>query len=442
MSTKFLLAKQQKKANPLRTLQHDALIPVRGVSHRMEYVHASFDQSSVKPGGKCSVEIKFNSKEIELDRAQLIRFQMNTSDGTNHATMMKDAYTLIDQISVEYNNSREKLEYVTNTDILCARSFTLKEYGDEIMEHLASTNVNFNSLAGVQVTNAASQNFYINIFDLFPHLKDQVHQGFINEMKVSIRFTPAATDAANTGHICVSNTAANPYTTASVSFTNIEFIRAYDIIQDQDSFFRPALDSVRLVVPKFTTETYDGIAWNVVGTNKVSFKISDLAKETNVVGVLAYVRDVGASPAYNDANAGKMYSGHNYITWSLKQLTGDKKTLSFLTDTTEWKRRLRNYEIETQYNEYAGKKLPISVHANTDDLNKYYLVQTWIPLQNIMIESGAYDVLSGVNTSTVDDWEVTFQCAGAVDAVSDLVVQIVHNDVYAFDKMRQLNKLN
>lgn len=405
MSTKFLLANYKDKAPVPRSLQHEAIFPVAGTSMRQEYIHTLFDQTSVKPGGKTSAEIKFNSKEVELDRHQLIRFQMNTSDGTNHATMYKDAFTLIDQITVEYNDSREKLEYKQNNHILAARSIHLKEYGDEIMEHLANTNVTFNSLAGVQVTNAASKNFYIDLFDIFPYLKDQIHQGFVNSLKVTIRFTTPATDAENTALICVSNTTSNPYTASVITFTNIEFIRVYDIVQDAKTYIRPTLDSVRLMVPKFTTKVYDNIAWSTVTTDKKVFKLSDIAKEERIAGILAYVRDVGASPAYNDANAGKMYSGHNYITWSLRQLDGDKKTLSFLTDQTEWQRRLRAYEIETQYNEY-GKKLPIAVHANSDDLNKYYLVQTWIPFQNIELSDNSYDVIPSVD-STKHDYEIT-----------------------------------
>lgn len=438
MSTKFLLA-NKKGASTLRTMRHEALLPVRGVSHRMEYTHSSFDQSLVKPNGKTQVNIKFNSKEIELERQQLIKFTMNTSDGTNHATMYKDAYSLIEEISVQYNNSTEKLEYKTNNHIIAARSIHIKEYGDEIMEHLAHTAVNFNSLAGVQVTNAASKNFYLDLFDLFPHNRDQIHRGMFDEMTITIKFAAAASNAENTAPICVSNTTSNPYTASTITFTNIEFIRVFDIVQDVSTYIRPPLETVRYVVPKFVTKTYGSVSWNTAGTDQKVFKLSDVAKEQNVVGIMAYVREVGASPAYNDANAGKMYSGHNYITWSLRQLTGDKKTLSFLTDTTEWQRRLRAYEIETQYNEY-GRKLPIAVHADSDNLNKYYLVQTWIPFQNIQIEDNTYDILSGVS-SLVDDWEITLQCAGAVDAVSDLVVEIVYNDIYAFDKMRNLEKL-
>lgn len=432
MSTKFMFANAQAQKKAIsRTMTHESLFFPNGRSLHQEIDQSLFTPAtSVKPGQRTEVVQRLaNQRDIELDREWYIRFLADTSDGTNLATFVSDAYTLIDQLTVEINNSKDKWTYDKLQDFRQARSINLKRHGKDILEKMASSQVNFNSLSGVQLTTSGVY-FYFAIFDIFPQLRDQVINGLVNDIKITVRFTAPGTDAPSTGVICLSSTTSNPYTTSSIVFNDITFVRIFEIVKDASSFIRPSLKDV--IMPQYCWEAgkpFEGISWTNVGTDQQTFKLSDVAKRSNIQCVKAFVRR--AITAYNDASCGMQYSGHSYIKWRLRELDGDRKEISFLANTFESTRRLRAFEIERQFKQY-GRYLPLAVHADSDNLNKYYLQMTEIPFNNFEISDGTEDYFTTLD-SAKNDYEITLQCAGSVGASCDLVVMVEYVKFYRWD---------
>lgn len=432
MSTKFMFANAQNaKKQILRTMTHESVFFPNGRSLHQEINQSLFSPATnLKPGQKTEVTQKLSSqRDIELDREWYIRFNMDTTDGTNLATLVSDCYTLIDQLTIEINNSKDKFVYDKLQDFRQARSMTLKRHGKDIYEYMAESQVNFNSLAGVQVT-TGSVNFYYRIFDIFPQLRDQVINGLVNDVKITIRFTPEGTNAPSTGVICQSSTTSNPYSSASIVFSDVAFVRVFEIVKDPSTFIRPSLKDV--IMPQYCYEAgkpFEGISWTNVGTDAQTFKLSDVAKRANIQAVNAYVRKVIS--AYNDASCGMQYSGVNYIKWRLRELDGDRKELSFLADTNDSTRRLRAFEIERQRRQY-GVPLPLAVHADSDNLNKYYLNMTEIPFNNMEITNGTEDFFTSLDSSK-NDYEITLQCSGSVGASCDLIVMVQYVKFFKWD---------
>jgi hypothetical protein len=350
--------------------------------------------------------------------------------------MVSDCYPLIDQISIEVNNSRDKWEYLETDSIRLMRSMTLKRYGKDLYEHMAESQVNFNSLSAVQCT-TAGVNFYWRIFDIFPQLKDQVVNGLIDDLKITIRFATQGSDAPTTGVICQSSTTSNPYSTSSITFNDITFVRVFEIVKDPNVFIRPSLKDVIMPLYCWEPYKYEGISWTSVGTDRKVFKLSDVCKRSNIQCVNAFVRKVIS--AYNDATCGMQYSGYNYIKWKVRELDGDRKELSFLADTDDSTRRARAYEIRRQELQY-GRPLPLTVHSDGDNLNKYYLNMTEIPFNNLEISAGTEDYFTSLD-STKNDYEITLECAGSVGASCDLVVMTQYVKFYRWINGNQIEEI-
>ncbi|MDP2193604.1 MAG: hypothetical protein Q8K36_03665, partial [Alphaproteobacteria bacterium] len=397
---------------------------------RQYFNHANFTPVTSLPGNTVTLNTKFNSKDFELERHQFVAFDMTTTDGTNHLTLYNDCASLIDFIELEINNGSEKLSYDKPAFVELQRCEQFKEYANRIAEKRSESDVEYNTIAGVQVTDAVAQSFKINLFDVFPMLKDHVMKGFINDVKITIRFTPAPSNAKDACLIGRSNTTANAYSRASVTFDNIRLVRVFDIIRDGTIYSRPNIGpkGARILQPYYEVYKVEGINWNVVG-NQQKIKINDHFKRSKTSRILAYLT-VNAS-AYNASTAQKKYSGYNYIKWRLAETTGDRKELSFLSGSEDSTARLRNFEIAYQKSKY-GEDLPIEVYTNSTDLNKYLLVNTIIPFNMVDISNQIYDTITLLDTAQAY-YEVTFECAGAISTDCDLHVICESYEEYEFN---------
>lgn len=437
MSTKYMLANAQKNKNNqiVTTPQHEGIFYLPTPSLRQYFDQGNFTPILVRPGNKCSLDTQFNSKDFELDRQWLIRFDMETSDSTNHLTLYNDAYSLIDLVELEINGGSEKLIYDKVYQIALQRSDTLKEYAEHLTEKRAESDYEYATIAGVQVTDTLSKSFNFNLFDLFPSLRGHVMKGYINNLKINIRFVSAPDNAKDACLIGKSNTTSNAYTKSTISFNNIKLVRVFDIIRDNTVYSRPA-PSARILQPYYEEHVIESQNMNTVG-NQLKFKVQDHFKRKKTQGLYVWF-SVNAS-AYNASTAQKNYSGFNYIKWRLAETTGDRKEVSFLSSVDDSSARLRNFEIWQQRAKY-GEDLPLEVYTDSTNLNKYILFCTFIPFNVIENTEQIYDTVTMLDTSNAH-YEVTLECATAVGADVDVHVVAMSYEEYMFNNSGQLVKL-
>lgn len=411
-----------------RTLNQKALVPTKAGSFRQEVMMSQFKHQDRKTGGKSDVEIDFTQTfDLELEKAWLIRLKTLTSDTTNHPTFMSDILPAIRSIELRCNDSQKTWKYEKDFELALLKNERLKEFGDRLFEKRAESDNEFNGLSGVQVTNTTPQYFYINLFDLFPQFKDQCLHGIIPKIRIIIEFKDEPESAKDAVMICKSNTTSNAFTKDKMTFTDIEFLRVYEIVKDISMLSIPPLDLVRFDIPAFEHEEYP-----MAGTlgEKKSVNIADVFKLNNFKKIFAwYVPD---AVAYNDATAGMRYSGNAYLNWAIEEKNGgtNRKKLSFLSDTIDNKRRLRNYEIERHRKTY-GNDLPISVHANTDNWNKYFLFMTEIYFDEVENSDNTYETFPDYNSHT-KDYTITFELAAALGA-GTIHLCAMKNEFYKID---------
>ena len=441
MSSKFTIAQIDPKTIQ-KNLQHEAIIYPKGLSMRQNFDHGLFQSQNIKPGQSTTISLKFNSKSPELDKGWFVDVDVSTTDALNHPTFFNDVYSFIQSVEFEPNGSKETIKYINPNFINLLRSDALKCYGDRINEKRAESDINYSNLTGVQVTNAQAVTFTLNLFDIFPFLKDQVMEGLINEGKLTIGFAYEPTDTRTAGLICQSNTASNAYTTANIRFDNITFRREYDIIVDPRSFFRPPLSNVIIPIPFFTEHVISSISWNTVGTDKQKISLQDIFKHGYIQKIISFVSNNVTT--YNHADAQKKFSGHNYIKYKLFEQDGDRNELSFLSTVKNSTPKLRKYEIDRQ-NEVYGVDLPIEVYTNTTDLNKYILNMSDVYFNHLTNNDKTFDSVINYDPSR-KYMNLELECAGAVSANCDLYIIAMSYDLYRFGEMggrkNQLIKVN
>ena len=440
-STEFLLSNMRSSNETIaKSFDFKGVLPISGLSMQQNYLHADFSPISVTPGDQATVDVKFDSKYIELDKEWYVYFTMATSDATNHLTLFNDCYTLIDDVELTINGSTEKWRYKENWMIEMQRANDLKENIKDrsLDEHRSKSDIDYAAYTGIEVTNAAVQPFYFSLFAMFPRLRNQVMRGIINDVKLRVRFAPGATSAANACRIGQSNTTSNAYAKSSVTFSSLKFLRIYDIIQDNRTFMRPMLKDVILPMPRYERYLIENQSWNSAGSDYVQFNIQDQFKNPMLQRIHVFVRDIGV--AYNDANAQKKFSGWDYIAWKLAEQNGDRNEIDFTSSNTDFlniterKRALRNYEIEYQLNSF-GEHLPS--YSGTHGANNYLLCNTVIPMNSIKIHEQVYDVVSNINPNT-KNMTLRLECNTAVSAACDIEIIAEYYDMYRINEQGRL----
>lgn len=439
MSSDFMIARSDRRSNE-RTLQFRELLRPSGQGLRQYFEHSLFNPSTnIKPGQKIEVVLDYNSKNLELDRGNYIYFEMSTTDDTNHCTFLDDAYTIIDYVDLEINGSKDRIKVDGQIPIRLNRSTTLRYSANRISQKRAESDVDFNSLAGVEVTDAAPQAFYFNLFDIIPQFKNMVMGKVIKKLKCAIHFAAPPVSAADAVKICKSNTTSAAYTSA-VSFNNVLFLRAFDIVEDVSSIALPPLDLVTIPIPSYEIQVYDNQSWTNVGTDYIRLQLNDKfnLKDVQDIGVII---EKNAS-AFNDASSQLHHGGFNYVKYSLQEKFGERNEISFLANTTDSTRRLRNFEIDYQYRQY-GEDLPLEFFTNTTTMNRtIFSNATIIPFNVIRNDNPEQHLMVNTLDLSKQNYELEIQCAGSVGASCKVSVIIKYYDMYKFDSNGQLIKVS
>ena len=448
--SKYLLHNQnQKKEQVLRDMEHEPIFFMKGPNaYQKDISHTSFSPSSSSLGQKVTCDVSLKSRLTTEELNHYISFNISTADATNHPTFLKDSLSMCDYIEIIYNRGREKLIWDDHDAIVNTVWEWVKRHcgsrGSDVYQFMRDWRNELNTVAGTQVTNAASQRFYVPLTPFLDVLVNTISSNFINDIRIIWRAAPTPADsiAANKLGI-ISNTTSAAYD-SDCSITDIQFRRHYNELGDPRTSLMPNLKDVIVPILKHQIITYENISWTTAVTDSKQFKISDIGKRPLAQDLVVFVR---ARPAaYNTSTLGECNSGSAYIKWSITELQGERRKLSFLNAdnnsvAAEATRLLQAFEIEHHRNEY-GMDGPIELHSQSTDLVKYYGAMTTIPLNWIKIEREHRDVVNTVDTSVVD-YDVTLQCAEtSTSANSDLVVMLRYYDLYRFNAANQLELIN
>ncbi|MDP2061102.1 MAG: hypothetical protein Q8J97_15265 [Flavobacteriaceae bacterium] len=416
----------------MQTMDYQAIFKNRAPSvYQMEDIGTGFvPHDGVRPNSKISCDVFFNSKDITREEHHIIRYKVSNSDAVNSPTFLMECFTHFDEIVIEVNDSKYKLEFKGLDFIMNCVSQILAEQGLTIYEFMTRFREEWDTFNGTEVQNGADRTFHYPLFLFLDWARQMIPNGFVQKIRVTLRVTPEASDAKSSALICRSDTTANAYTRTNITFNDIDYVRCYTILQDERLMARPPLDRVLLLHPQVEIKTFSNIAWNSVGVNSVSFKLSEIGIRDNIQSLTCFVRPNAS--AYNTATAGKRFGGWHHILWSIRELAGEKFELDF----TKSEHMCRMYELAVHNNRY-GTQLPDAVWKDTSDLSKYYLNMTNIYFDYNKIDPATNEIINTLNND-FRDWTVTLVCNGSVGANCDLVVLMNYYVPLRFDPANQI----
>ncbi len=397
----------------------------------------SFNPSSAVPGQKVDIKLNTISKDVFRNKNMNIVFTCNTSDGTNHATW-KNICSFCRKLLLSCNNGKNKIVYENDEDQL--RSIL----GESIMEHGEYYHQalefwgTLGSLAGVQVTDAASKTIVFPLFLFMTWLENQVINNTgskesqqITDFGIEFTFRDAPDNAGDGTKYYLSNTTANPYTKATVTFTDIHLEQHYTIIRDSRFLSRPSIENVLIPVPELHVYTLENKSFNSTA-DTVKFSLSDIAKVEGIQFLKIFVRPILA--AYNAATSTQHFSGSKYIGFKYSQIGGDKYKLD-----CSGARDIQKYNIDHLTNRFG--RLPLEYYTQTTgDLGKYYCDTTYIFFDDNKIEPNHTDMLIPLSSKD-KDYEITLNCLTGVSTTCDIVITMFCNQNYKFNSDYTLNQV-
>ena len=204
---------------------------------------------------------------------------------------------------------------------------------------------------------------------------------------------------------CVSNTATNAYDT-NISYTNIQI---------RQTIVRPSEQQMKMflgrIAPKMLKKQYRMKATNVnYGTldthvHTISLK-NDFTTTADVEGILVFLDAPGLRTTYNDADSCKTYSGSAIIGYEILK---NGKTLVDHKQSAIDLRYRKSYSQMVHKNRFTHD-LPLDILNNATDVSKFYVLETFIDLQNLEIWDNHENALAGIN-SAMNDYEVKIYVA-------------------------------
>jgi len=429
MSKTLRLHAQANGKGVMQTMKNELAYRVVRNVKQFENVGTGFSPSLRTPGEKTQNEIIFNSDDICREEEHFFKITVSNSDLLNNPTFYQGPFTLIDEIVCEVDDSKQKIEIKGLEFILELLSEELKAKGLELYEYMEAFRNEHDTFNGETVANGAPVVFYYPLWFIISFLKKKISNEFISKIKFDIRFTPQGADEKASCKICKSNTNVNAYTKANIIFSDILYVRTYTLIKDQRLDTKPNLNAIMLY-PQCETAVVP-VSWNNVGVDYYDFKLSDITRRKDIQNVCAYIRIIPTT--YNDANACKKFSGHNYILWKWRELNGKDRSLDYTKD----EHLLKLHEMELYKNQHNNKRLPAEVWKNTTELNDYYLNRTHIRFDNNETEDNSV-ILNTVSTIKDDNWQIRFVCNSALGANCELVIIVNYYEYLGWNDKNQL----
>lgn len=416
------------KTKVASTLQRTAIIGAPNKSVYQIDKGTTFSPSTVTPGSTTSCNIKINGRNIEQEESHWLVYEMYNSSAVQSAKFLRGPLTHFDKITITISNSRDKIELDGIDDIIEIISEEMLNYGFNIYENTAFwRNNEYDTFAGVTVTNTAPVTFYYPIWALVNYAKTTL-RGSIEDLKIDLRATPAPSSAKECALICQSSAVTSAYTTSAISIQNLRFVRHFSILTDPRLIVGALASDVPIRDVHFRTESkvVRSGSWNL--GDSVTFKLSDILKRNNIQHLSVVVRK--NATAFNDADAQKEFSGSNFICWKWRQLFGEKLELDFGNATD--KRLLQKFERDQYKLNFGRQQLPLELWKQSNDFPKYWLRMTRINFDFVQVEN-AHELFRTTD-SVNEDYDITLFAGANVGTDCDVVVHLVYGDVFEYDK--------
>lgn len=428
-----LLLRTAKDAKVSSTMQRTAIIsePLKSTIQQDKGTSAS--PATVSPGSTTSISITINPRDVEEEIEHYLVYDVENKDATQNCTFLRGALTHWENIVFTVMDSSEKVEITSLDQVKEIFSEWFLTKGLNIYEDTSFMRNEIDTFAGITVTNSAQVKCYYPLSPLLNFAKVTL-KGTITKIKIDLRATAEPSNAKDACIICKSSAATACYTKAKIAFNDLRYVRQFNVIADPRMQIGALASDVPIRFVHWKTESktlYSG-AWTS-GVSSTTFKLSDIAKRSNVQHVSFVVRD--NCTAYNDANAQEEYSGFFWIGYKYRELFGENKEVE-MTDA----RLLRDFEMKQYSNEFGRKQLPVAVwKTNTDPLTKYYTRMTRLNFDNIVVEN-AHEVIRKTDSEKAD-YDITLYSNGTVSSDCDVVAIMVYAEVFEYSKDGKISKL-
>jgi len=179
MSKTLRISAQANNKGIMRTMNDKLAFRVVRNVNQFEDVGTGFSPSLRLPGERTQNEIIFNSDDICREDEHYFKFTVNNLDVVNDPTFLQGPFTMIDEIIVEVDDSKQKIELKGLDFILELLSNELKAKGLDIYEYMQQFRSEYDSFDGQSVTNAQSITFYYPLWFIINFIKKKISNNFI-----------------------------------------------------------------------------------------------------------------------------------------------------------------------------------------------------------------------------------------------------------------------
>ena len=428
MSTKQLSIVNQK---PI-ALTYDSF-PIYKVPGHIKYEetnHTSSVPSMASPMGNTNrIDIEPANDDFYVIEELYLDWLATNSSGTEAPTFL-NVFSTIQEVVLKINGSI--VDHLKGqNDIICAVSDYLHEHADYVTHALGRCrSENANTYNGETVAVSSTLQFSLPMTVLFPFLKGLAVGGKdskVWKITFEVTFTSNTNTASSLTFSVKSNTTSNAYST-NLTYSNIQI---------RNCFYRPSSEVRDLVLQRVGARMYriahenvtQTVAWNTINTDYTRINLNTTFTKSikNIRGMYVFIDVPAARTAFNDADSAELWSGAAYI--GVKILHSGRVILDHSNAVNDLKKR-RDYN-RLVHKKMWGKELPLAVMTESDNLPRYYFLETFIDLTNVEVFDQHELAVSSLNN--MENIEIQLYCASALGAsvqlhtVLEYVEEIQHD---------------
>lgn len=327
------------------------------------------------------------TEDKNLDEV-FIEFDQNNLDGTLSQVVV-NPFLLFSECKLAINNGEvwhlDDTEKIFNS----VANYLMQFDNDNFKSHLTSIIPTYTApLSGQTTTAGTTTKWSLPLWYLFPGLKSVSLINGVRQLNFWFRFQPNTATPDSIGRFMKNATNTNnPYTSATISFTNIQ-LRAHTV---------KVLANALKVAPSpvIITKEYDNKSYLLpITTNgeikRIQFS-TDFSRHPMVNDIVFYIYDPARITAYNDADCFNIDSSVDTLGFELKFRS---RTILKYEGVADKHRRFRYY-----YDVYKKrfKDVNLALLDGSDNTNKYWIPATRIDLQCIDVaDPDQEEVYSGL----------------------------------------------
>jgi len=414
--TRFL--RNDKKTLIGETFEAEQIFMSAGTSF-YEYTKETIGQGALQNPLGQNFTIQWNHNEhAEIYRVENlnVKFTIANADATNTPTF-KNPWRLIDKIDYRINGGETKT--VKQKEILLRVAEHLSSIPDSerFTEMLKWRKEIGSTLNGETVPASGELDMELDMFVVFPELKNYITRSPISQLSLNIFFISGTGNADVMTNFVVSNTTNDPLQPVDISMKDMHVERV--LHKTNDPLLLKHQNSLAFIGSQFYEIVFENKSWNSVGVDKliVNLKDNNAITFNKIQDVTIFIDKRRSGVAFNYVDSQKFYSGPNIV--GFKIMRNNNTTLLDLTGSKKLHAR-RRYLMEFYKRRY-GTQVPQALLDDSTLLSKYYMWGSRIDFSNIKTEFQDDYAVSGVSNAT-NEWSLELTCEGAVSATCDIYV--------------------